>query len=479
VSNDGAASGGGKRRQLGRGLSSLLGDDEDDVAQVDRLRQTRHISIEHIEPGAAQPRRAFDETELESLAESIRERGVLQPILLRRVPDGGDRMEIIAGERRWRAAQIAGLHEIPALVREFTDTEALEIALIENIQRSDLTALEEAEGFQRLIDEYGHTQEDVAKAVGKSRSHIANTLRLLSLSPKAKEHLEAGLLTAGHARALLVSEDADRLAEYVVAGGLSVRATERLVQGGAGPDARKPKSQDGAQSRPPREKDADTRALEKSVTESLGLNVDITPRDADRGTITIQYQTLDQLDDLLARLTAMVPTSFMGDDDTDGIFTSDGPMEASFLDGSLENHPLVSAGLEEAGPSDASPVSMDFNTLMAQTETLLTSGEIEEDLESEATSSSADHEQGDGPGDPESAALVSGILDALNVVDPQPEPSNAMDTNAADNMDEWEREIMSQNALGRADDDKKAPKPESATNPGNLNPDDDEIAFID
>jgi ParB family transcriptional regulator, chromosome partitioning protein len=380
VSDDGVASGGGKRRQLGRGLSSLLGDDEDGVAQVDRLRQTRHVSIEHIEPGAAQPRRTFDETELESLAVSIRERGVLQPILLRRVPDGGDRMEIIAGERRWRAAQIAGLHEIPALVREFTDTEALEIALIENIQRSDLTAMEEAEGFQRLIDEYGHTQENVAKAVGKSRSHIANTLRLLSLSPKAKEYLEAGRLSAGHARALLVSEDADRLAEYVVAGGLSVRATERLVQGGAGAGSRKPKSQDGAQSRPPPEKDADTRALEKSVTESLGLTVDITPRDADRGTISIQYQTLEQLDDLLARLTAMAPTSVMGDDDTGGIFTSDGPMEASFLDGSLENHPLVSAGLEEADSSDPPPVSMDFNTLTAQTETLLTSGETEEDI---------------------------------------------------------------------------------------------------
>jgi ParB family transcriptional regulator, chromosome partitioning protein len=367
VSNDGAASGGGKRRQLGRGLSSLLGDDEDDVAQVDRLRQTRHVSIEHIEPGKTQPRRTFDETELESLAESIRERGVLQPILLRRVPDGGDRMEIIAGERRWRAAQIAGLHEIPALVRDFSDTEALEIALIENIQRSDLTALEEAEGFQRLIDEYGHTQEDVAQAVGKSRSHIANTLRLLSLSPKAREHLEAGRLTAGHARALLVSEDADRLAEYVVARGLSVRATERLVQGGTAGGSRKPKGQDGARLRPPMEKDSDTKALEKSVMESLGLAVDITPRDADRGTITIQYQTLDQLDDLLARLTAMAPASFMGDDDTGSIFTSDGPMETSFLEGGLENHPLVSADLAEMDSSDSPPVSMDFNTLMAQT----------------------------------------------------------------------------------------------------------------
>jgi ParB family transcriptional regulator, chromosome partitioning protein len=309
VTSDDTGSGGGKRRQLGRGLSSLLGDDEDDVAQVDRLRQTRQVAIESIDPGSAQPRRVFDEAELQILAESIRERGVLQPILLRRRDGTDGRLEIIAGERRWRAAQIAGLHEIPALVREFTDTEALEIALIENIQRSDLTALEEANGFQRLIEEYGHTQEDVAQAVGKSRSHVANTLRLLALPPKAREHLEAGRLTAGHARALLVSEDADRLADSVVAGGLSVRATERLVQGRTTAGSKTQKPSGAARPRDVPEKDADTRALEQTITESLGLTVDIAQRDTERGALTIHYQSLDQLDDLLARLTGQVPSN--------------------------------------------------------------------------------------------------------------------------------------------------------------------------
>jgi ParB family chromosome partitioning protein len=301
VTSDGTG-GGGKRRQLGRGLSSLLGDDGDEVVQAERLRQTRMVPIENISPGAAQPRRTFGEPEMQALADSIRERGVLQPILLRRRGGDGSGLEIIAGERRWRAAQIAGLHEIPALIREFTDTEALEIALIENIQRSDLTALEEADGFQRLIDEYGHTQEDVARAVGKSRSHVANTLRLLALPPGAREHLEAGRLTAGHARALLASEDAERLADYVVAGGLSVRATEKLVQGQSGGKSKGRSSSSAPKTGRIPEKDADTRALEQSLTETLGLTVDITPKDEDRGSVTIHYQSLEQLDDLLAKL---------------------------------------------------------------------------------------------------------------------------------------------------------------------------------
>ncbi|MDE0808576.1 MAG: ParB/RepB/Spo0J family partition protein [Alphaproteobacteria bacterium] len=307
MTSDDTGPGVGKRRQLGRGLSSLLGDDEVDVAQVDRMRQTRQVAIESIDPSSAQPRRIFDESELQTLAESIRERGVLQPILLRRREGMAGRLEIIAGERRWRAAQIAGLHEMPALVREFTDTEALEIALIENIQRSDLTALEEAAGFQRLIEEYGHTQEDVAHAVGKSRSHVANTLRLLALPPKAREYLEAGRLTAGHARALLVSGDAERLADYVVAGGLSVRATERLVQGRTNARSKTQKPPSAVRSRVAPKKDADTRALEQTITESLGLTVDIAQRDAERGTLAIHYQSLEQLDDLLARLTGQVP----------------------------------------------------------------------------------------------------------------------------------------------------------------------------
>ncbi|MBM85350.1 MAG: chromosome partitioning protein ParB [Rhodospirillaceae bacterium] len=290
---------GGRRQQLGRGLSSLLGDD-DELALANRQRQTRAIPVEQIDPGSAQPRRVFQEPELDALAQSIRERGVLQPILLRRTDK--ERYEIIAGERRWRAAQRAQLHEIPALIRELSDTEALEIALIENIQRSDLTSLEEAQGYQRLIEEYGHTQEAISHVVGKSRSHVANMLRLLSLPPGTREHLEAGRLSAGHARALLVALDPDRLADYVVAGGLSVRATEKLVHSQTKTDGaarQKPKH------RPPSggtERNADTLALEQNLTEALGLTVELTIRDSERGAVTIHYQSLEQLDSLLARL---------------------------------------------------------------------------------------------------------------------------------------------------------------------------------
>ena len=367
MTSDDTGSGAGKRRQLGRGLSSLLGDDEVDVAQVDRMRQTRQVPIESIDPGSAQPRRVFDEAELQTLAESIRERGVLQPILLRRRDGMTGRLEIIAGERRWRAAQIAGLHEIPALVRELTDTEALEIALIENIQRSDLTALEEAAGFQRLIEEYGHTQEDVAHAVGKSRSHVANTLRLLALPPKAREYLAAGRLTAGHARALLVSGDAERLADYVVAGGLSVRATERLVQGRTNVGSKTQKPSSAVRSRSVPEKDADTRALEQTITESLGLTVDIVQRDTERGALTIHYQSLEQLDDLLARLTGQVPFSSGSLMVTDDVLV-DGDMTQPDLEGQVSPSPgqetLFETGTyDDEGEQVVANVPFDFNAL--------------------------------------------------------------------------------------------------------------------
>jgi ParB family chromosome partitioning protein len=379
---------GGKRRRLGRGLSSLLGDDANDVVQVDRMRQTRNIPIEKIQPGPAQPRRIFDEPELYSLAESIREHGVLQPILVRRIDKGGDRLEIIAGERRWRAAQRAGLHKIPAIVREFSDTEALEIALIENIQRSDLTVLEEADGFQRLIDEYGHTQEDVARAVGKSRSHVGNTLRLLTLPPKARDYLASGSLTAGHARALLASSNPDGLADYVVAGGLSVRATERLVQGQGKDRPRKSKIGDNARPRRALEKDADTLALEQSITESLGLTVDIAPRDEDRGAVTLYYQSLDQLDDLLARLTAVSAPGIVA-------ATTSNPM---FDVSVVEDFPFSdqAAGL--------SAEAIDFNVLLSPSESSLASGEPVGDLEP------IDRDGASG-----SSAFVSSILGALDV----------------------------------------------------------------
>ena len=224
MSDDGHGTRRGAR--LGRGLSSLLGEDGDDLAQLDRLRQSRNVPIEQISPGPYQPRRQFDQEALAALADSIRERGVLQPILLRRDPEG-EGFQIVAGERRWRAAQLAQLHEVPALIRELADDEALEIALIENIQRSDLTPLEEAEAFRRLVDEHGHTQEAVAQAVGKSRSHVANTMRLLALPDSVKQQLDAGNLSAGHARALLGAEDPAALAEEVIRRRLNVRQTER------------------------------------------------------------------------------------------------------------------------------------------------------------------------------------------------------------------------------------------------------------
>ena len=354
MSSTEAGGGSGKRRQLGRGLSSLLGDDDDDLAPADRQRQTRAVPISEIQPGASQPRTAFNEDELEALAQSIRERGVLQPILLRRLDD--ERYEIIAGERRWRAAQRAQLHEIPALVREFTDTEALEVALIENVQRSDLTPLEEAQGYQRLIDEYEHTQEDIAQVVGKSRSHIANTLRLLSLPPVARDHLEAGRLTAGHARALLASPDADRLADYVVAGGLSVRATEKLVQSQARPGERADRPARKPRTTPAEAKDADTLALEQSLTETLGLAVEIAIRDAENGAVTIHYQSLEQLDDLLAKLTdsapplsAIIDTENVDLEDEDDVLVIDDPD----IDDEDDFDPVTDQALEAAEDDDA------------------------------------------------------------------------------------------------------------------------------
>lgn len=493
MTSEGTA-GGGKRRQLGRGLSSLLGDDDDDVAQAERLRQTRMVAIETISPGSAQPRRMFDDNEMQALAESIRERGVLQPILLRRRTDGESGLEIIAGERRWRAAQLAGLHEIPAMVREFTDTEALEIALIENIQRSDLTALEEAQGFQRLIDEYGHTQDDVARAVGKSRSHVANTLRLLSLPPRAREHLEAGRLTAGHARALLVSDDADRLADYVVAGGLSVRATEKLVQGRSGKAAR---PNPAGASKPVRvpEKDADTRALEQSLTENLGLTVDITQRDEDSGTLTIHYQSLEQLDELLARLTArassqdnmlVVSDARFGPgnvaEDLDVAFEEDADLDP---DGGEEGDPAQSDETSEVEPAE-SPTedpetggNIDFDALMAQTESLLASGEVAGDLDDRGPDRDDTGAETEAADDGGASALISGFLSALDADDPAPRKAKEAESSGDDGPEELEDTDAAGGAAGGATgNEPDAEGPEAVrkkTDPG----DDEEIEFID
>jgi len=265
-----------ERKGLGRGLSALMDEEPDTVGEA------RTAPVEHLRPGPFQPRRLFDETELAELAESIRTHGLLQPILVRRSEAG---YEIVAGERRWRAAQLAQLHEVPILVRQLDDGAALEVALVENVQRQDLTALEEAEGYRRLINQFGHTQEALGRLVGKSRSHIANTLRLLELPEEVRTLLHEGRITAGHARAALASDHPTELAAAIVESGASVREAERMAKGKAKPA-----------------KDADTAALERSLSEACGLKVAIQHRDDGSGEVRVAYRTLDQLDEVVRRL---------------------------------------------------------------------------------------------------------------------------------------------------------------------------------
>ena len=292
-----------KRRNLGRGLSALLGDSA--VVAATKMAEggtapaadgkaagLRTLPIGELKPGKFQPRRQFDEAAIADLVESVRSKGVLQPILVR--PYEGS-YEIIAGERRWRAAQRAQLHEVPVIIRELTDKEALEVALVENLQRQDLTPLEEADGYRRLVDEFDHTQEELAKAVGKSRSHVANMMRLLALPLTVKDMLEQGRISAGHARALLTAPDPEGLARQVVDKQLNVRQTEKLAGGGA-----KPKSAGGRPGRASA-KDADTAALERDLMEMLGCKVRITPH-GKGGELAIEYGSLEQLDDILSRL---------------------------------------------------------------------------------------------------------------------------------------------------------------------------------
>jgi ParB family chromosome partitioning protein len=279
-------------RQLGRGLSALFGDDGEDHAELDAVRQSKSVAIGHLRPGRFQPRRDFDDAQMNSLVQSIKEQGVLQPLLVRRDADDPETYEIVAGERRWRAAQLAQLHEVPVVIRELTDAGALEIALIENIQRQDLNPLEEGEGYRRLVEEFQHTQEALSRAVGKSRSHIANTLRLLNLPTTVKDLLIGGDLTAGHARALLNLDDPDKLAKRIVAQGLNVRQTERLVR----------QAKAGARAAPAASrKDPDTVALERDLSDLLGLKVTVNFR-GDGGELVVHYKTLEQLDDVLHKL---------------------------------------------------------------------------------------------------------------------------------------------------------------------------------
>jgi ParB family transcriptional regulator, chromosome partitioning protein len=283
-----------KRRGLGRGLSALLGDDTNHPPEHDpALSATTRVPVELLVPGRLQPRRHMADAALEDLARSIAEKGILQPILVRRHPDDPNSYEIIAGERRWRAAQMVQVHDVPVVIRDLSDREALEIGLIENLQRQDLSPLEEAEGYKRLLDEFAHTQDDLARSVSKSRSHVANMMRLLGLPEAVKEMLDNGQLSAGHARALIGTGDPAALAAKVVKRGLNVRQTEQLAKldtgGGRGPTAR------------PAEKDADTLALERDLGNLLGLAVEIRLR-RNGGALVLNYSSLDQLDDILHRL---------------------------------------------------------------------------------------------------------------------------------------------------------------------------------
>jgi ParB family chromosome partitioning protein len=293
------------RPRLGRGLAALIGNAGADLgaSEPSRINQ-RKVPIEFLRPNPRNPRKAFDEEHMQELTESIRARGVIQPIVVRAVPRMPDLYEIIAGERRWRAAQRAGVHDVPIHLVEASDQEALELAIVENIQRADLNPIEEAGGFEQLMREFAYTQADLGKVLGKSRSHVANTLRLLNLSASLKAKVGSGLLSAGHARALLSVRDPEAVAEIIIEKGLSVRDVERLAQEEAeGPtQPLETKSRSGASAgRTSIEKDADTRALEKTLTDALGLVVEIDHR-GESGELRIRYKTLEQLDSLCHRL---------------------------------------------------------------------------------------------------------------------------------------------------------------------------------
>lgn len=287
-----------ERRGLGRGLSALMADVHLTSAPETRDQPRRadlRVPVENLVPNPNQPRRDFSREALEELAASIREKGVIQPLIVR--PRGAENYEIVAGERRWRAAQLAQVHDLPVIVREFDDTEVLEVAIIENIQRADLNPVEEAMAYRQLMDRFGHTQEKMAEALSKSRSHIANLLRLLTLPEDVLDHVREGRMSAGHARALITTENASALAAQVIARGLSVRETEKLAKGPAAPSA--PRTT-GA--RP--EKDADTRALELDLGATIGMKVEIDHKGEQGGVLSVRYQSLDQLDELCRLLSS-------------------------------------------------------------------------------------------------------------------------------------------------------------------------------
>lgn len=285
----------GRRNRLGRGLASLIGDNPAERPKVLPAEgEQRLVAIDRIRPGSQNPRKSFPSAELDELASSIREKGLVQPLIVRPHEDG-QTFEIVAGERRWRAAQRAEMHKIPVIVRALSDQEALELAIIENVQRTDLNPIEEASGYQELIARFKYTQEELSQIIGKSRSHLANTLRLLKLPPGVQKMVSEGTLSAGHARALIGRDDAEEVARDIVKRGLTVREVEALSQAakGLGTEA-------GAERSPG--KDPDTRAFERELSDALGLAVALKPGPGETGELRIRYRTLDQLEGLRSLL---------------------------------------------------------------------------------------------------------------------------------------------------------------------------------
>jgi len=282
------------RSRLGRGLAALMGDVGAETATTpERARNQRRVPIEYLRPNPRNPRRNYADTELDELAASIKQHGIIQPVVVRALRGVKDAYEIIAGERRWRAAQRAALHDIPIVPVEASDSEALELAIIENVQRSDLNPLEEAGGYQALASDYGHSHEEIARIVGKSRSHVTNTLRLLKLPEPVKAYIHAGKITAGAARMLIGASDPEEMAREIVDRGLNVRQVEALAKDRGSANSRAAKTR--------AMKTADTIALERRVSDALGLAVVIDHR-GDAGVLRIHYSNLDQLDGVLRRL---------------------------------------------------------------------------------------------------------------------------------------------------------------------------------
>ncbi|HEV3373109.1 MAG TPA: ParB/RepB/Spo0J family partition protein [Xanthobacteraceae bacterium] len=283
------------RSRLGRGLAALMGDVGEETKTVDQGRNQRRVPIEFLRPNPRNPRRHFAETELDELAASMRERGIIQPIVVRPMKGAADSYEIIAGERRWRAAQRAGLHVVPIVPLDVSDDEALQLAIIENVQRADLNPLEEAAGYQALMNEFEHSQDAIAKMVGKSRSHVANTLRLLKLPQSVQAYIGEGKISAGHARMLVGQPDPERLAREIVERGLNVRQVEAMAQERAHASGKSVKARQRGT------KDADTAVLEKRLSDVLGLTVAIDHR-GQGGVLTIRYRGVEQLDEVIRRL---------------------------------------------------------------------------------------------------------------------------------------------------------------------------------